>query len=168
MKKVINQTLSMVLVLAFIMCLISCNQTGGVNDTTGTQAETEMPEAGESHTKTEIEPEGVWTNATYRKDTELGTGAKTVVVEVKAEDQTVTFTVKTDADTVGAALIEHGLIAGEDSAYGLYVKTVNGILADYDVDRSYWAFYIDGKYAMTGVDKTAITEGVTYQLVHTK
>ena len=110
----------------------------------------------------------LWANATYTEDTTLGDGAKTVVVDVTAEDKTVTFTVKTDKDTVGAALMEHGLIAGEEGDYGLYVKVVNGITADYDVDQSYWAFYIDGDYAMSGVDTTAITEGVTYQLVYTK
>ena len=48
------------------------------------------------------------------------------------------------------ALLALDLIAGEDSQYGLYVKTVNGITADYDTDGSYWAFYIDGEYAQTG------------------
>ena len=115
-----------------------------------------------------VDAEGLWENATYRKDMELGSGSKTVVVEVKAEDQLVTFTIKTDKDTVGAALLEHGLIAGEEGAYGLYIKTVNGILADYDVDQTYWAFYIDGEYAMTGVDSTEIADGVTYQIERTK
>ena len=49
----------------------------------------------------------------------------------------------TDA-TLLAALLEHGLIAGEETELGLMVKTVNGITADYNVDRSYWAFYING------------------------
>ena len=181
MKKTMNRMLSLILVLMLVVCVTSCNQAGG-NDETGTLTETELitvgdteaPEGGESdtqeesQTEKEVAPEGVWANATYRKDMEFGNGAKTVVVEVKAADQTVAFTVKTDKDTVGAALLEHDLIAGEDSAYGLYVKTVNGILADYDVDQSYWAFYINGEYAMTGVDTTEITEGVTYQLVYTK
>ena len=95
-------------------------------------------------------------------------GSKTITVEVTAEEKTVVFTVKTDADTVGAALLEHSLIAGDQGEYGLYVKTVNGILADYDVDQTYWAFNIGGEYAMTGVDQTEITEGVVYQLVRTK
>lgn len=115
-----------------------------------------------------VEKTGVWENAVCNKDAEMGTGARTVVVEVKAEDQSVTFTLKTDADTVGAALLEHGIISGEESQYGLYVKTVNGITADYDTDHSYWAFYINGAYAMTGVDGTEIAEGATYQLVYTK
>ena len=78
------------------------------------------------------------------------------------------FTVNTDKETVGEALLEHELIAGEDGQYGLYIKTVNGITADYDVDQSYWAFYADGEYAMAGVDMTEIDEDVTYQLAYTK
>ncbi len=114
------------------------------------------------------DPGGLWANAAYTEDVSLGNGAKTVVVEVKAGDRGVVFTVKTDADTVGAALLEHGLIAGEEGAYGLYVKKVNGITADFDVDQSYWAFFINGELAMTGVEGTQIDEGARYQLVYTK
>lgn len=49
--------------------------------------------------------------------------------------------------TVGKALLDQGVIAGEDSSYGLYVKTVNGTTLDYDTDGMYWAFYINGEYA---------------------
>ena len=58
--------------------------------------------------------------------------------------------------------MELGLISGEESQYGLYVKTVNGITLDYDKDGKYWAFYIGGEYAVTGVDTTEITAGSTY------
>ena len=67
--------------------------------------------------------------------------------------------IHTDKETVGDALAELGLISGEESEYGLYVQTVNGITVDYDKDGVYWAFYINGEYAPTGVDSTAITEG---------
>jgi len=110
----------------------------------------------------------LWKNAVYLNDTELGHGTKTVVVEVAAEEHTVTFTIKTDKNTVGEALFEHGLVDGDESEYGLYVKSVNGITADYDVDKSYWAFYVDGEYALTGIDSTEIEEGVIYQLAYTK
>ena len=62
----------------------------------------------------------------------------------------------------GQALVELSIIAGDESEWGLYVKTVNGITADYNTDGSYWAFYIDGEYALTGVDATEITEGAVY------
>ena len=58
--------------------------------------------------------------------------------------------------------MELGLIAGDDSEYGLYVKTVNGVTLDYDKDGKYWAFYINGEYASTGVDSTDITAGAEY------
>lgn len=72
------------------------------------------------------------------------------------------FTVTTFKTIVGDALMEEGLIEGEEGPYGLYVKKVNGILADYDKTQTYWAFYIDGKYATTGVDVTTITDGAVY------
>ena len=72
------------------------------------------------------------------------------------------FEIHTDEKTVGAALLSLGLIAGEGSDYGLYVKTVNGVTVDYDTDGKYWAFYVDGEYAATGVDSTDITAGATY------
>ena len=107
-------------------------------------------------------------NANYSSHTELGEGEKVFTLEVKAQDKTVTFTVSTDKATVGEALLDCGLIEGEMGAYGLYIKKVNGIVADYDVDSTYWAFYVNGEYAMAGVDMTEIVEGVTYQLERTK
>jgi hypothetical protein len=141
MKKTVKSIISILLSLVFIVTLVSCNQ---------------------------VDATGLWENATYLKDMEFGEGSKTVVVEVKVGEQAITFTVKTDKDTVGAALLEHNLIAGDEGQFGLYIKTVNGMTADYDVDQSYWAFYINGEYAMTGVDGTEIKEGETYKLEYTK
>lgn len=110
----------------------------------------------------------LWENAMYLNDTELGEGSKTLTVAVTAEGKTVNFTIKTDKKTVGAALLEHNLIEGEESEYGLYIKVVNGITADYDIDKSYWSFYVGGEYATSGVDTTEITESTVYKLVHTR
>ena len=44
------------------------------------------------------------------------------------------------------------------------MKTVNGITLDYDKDGKYWAFYVDGEYATSGVDSTPITDGASYAL----
>jgi len=71
-------------------------------------------------------------------------------------------TVTTTKTTVGAALLEKGLITGEDGPYGLYVKTVFGEVLDYETDGMYWAFYIGDTYASTGVDQTRITAGESY------
>lgn len=72
------------------------------------------------------------------------------------------FTISTDKKTVGEALLEEDLIAGDESEYGLYVKTVNGVTLDYDKDGMYWAFYVNGEYAQTGVDSTDVTAGAEY------
>lgn len=145
MKKVTKSILSLLLIAVLASSFSACGQKAEV--------------AGESP---------LWENATYLADTELGQGSKTVVVEVKAEDQSVQFTIHTDETTVGAAMLANELIAGDEGEYGLYVKVVNGITADYDVDQSYWAFYIDGEYAMSGIDCTDITEGSVYRLEYTR
>lgn len=72
------------------------------------------------------------------------------------------FDVHTDKTTVGEALEELNIISGDESEYGLYVKTVNGITLDFNKDGYYWAFYINGEYAQNGVDSTDIKDGETY------
>ena len=88
---------------------------------------------------------------------------KTFTFQVIALDgETSTFTVTTEKATVGEALLDEGLIEGEDSQYGLYVKKVNGVYADYAETGTYWAFYVNGAYGATGVDATPVEDGATY------
>ncbi len=97
------------------------------------------------------------------KKNEVGEGEKSFTFVVEFIDGTTKeYTVKTDKSTVGDALVDEGLIAGEQGAYGLYVKTVDGVTLDYDTDGMYWSFYIDGEYAMSGVDTTKIEDGKIY------
>ena len=111
----------------------------------------------------EAEPLSEMESVEITENTVLGEGQTKIVVSVTdGEGNETLFDVYTDKATVGEALLEVELIAGEDGEYGLYVKTVNGIVADYDVDQTYWAFYIDGEYASTGVDTTPVEEGKTY------
>lgn len=79
------------------------------------------------------------------------------------------FEVEYDKEkTVGEALVNEGLISGEEGQYGLMVDTVNGQKYDYNEDGAYWAFNINGEYAMTGVDSTPIKDGEVYSFVATK
>ena len=84
------------------------------------------------------------------------------VITTDLEGVETTFEITTDKETVGEALVEEGLIEGHDTEWGLYVDAVNGIALDWDTDGMYWAFYINGEYAMTGVDSTAVEDGATY------
>lgn len=93
----------------------------------------------------------------------VGEGATEFAFEVYFLDGTQkNYTVKTDETTVGKALQNVGLISGEEGPFGLYVKTVDGVTVDYDVDGKYWAFYANGKQAPVGVDATNIAQGTTY------
>ena len=144
MKKTVRIAACVLLAVALLCAVVGCGET---------------PAAGK---------DDLWSGATYRENTTLGTGKTTVQVECKVGEHTVLFTLKTDKTTLGDALLEHELIAGDPGEYGMYVKKVNGITADYDVDRSYWAFYKGGEYLMTGVDVTDIADGEHYEIVYTK
>ena len=119
-------------------------------------------------TVSESDKADLWETATYTEDTEFGEGSDTIEVEVRAEKRSVTFTIHTDKEYVGDALMEHHLVAGEKGAYGLYVKTVNGIVADYDKDQTYWEFCKNGDVLPTGVDGTKLADGDHFELVHKK
>ena len=116
-------------------------------------------------TAEKVSPEGKWADATYLSDTELGKGEKTVTVTVKSGENEVSFTIHTDKTYLGDALLEHKLIEGDESEFGLYVKKVNGIIADYDVDKTYWGFYKNGEMMMTGVSAAEFADGESYELV---
>lgn len=84
-------------------------------------------------------------------------------VEVTKQDGTTkSFTVRSNKSNVGDALVEKGIISGEDGSYGWFITTVDGEYHKWEEDGKYWAFYINGEYAMNGVSSTSIVEGDTY------
>ena len=102
-------------------------------------------------------------NTVVENGATIGEGEKSFVTEVvDADSNTVRFTVQTNEKTVGEALQKLGVIDGEEGDYGLYIKTVNGTTADFSKDNTYWAFYVDGEYAMTGADMTDVVDGTVY------
>lgn len=143
-KKLSSVILCMALIVAMALFTAGCKDSGGNGTPTG------------AGTKDNTETGDIQT-------TQLGEGStKFTFSVVDKEGNETLFEIHTDQETVGKALLELDLIAGEESAYGLFVKTVNGITADYDKDGVYWAFYINDEYAQTGVDSTTITEGDSY------
>ena len=141
-KKITSWLLCMMLIVAMAFTTVGCstNNEGGVNQTST-----------EAQSSEDI------------KDNVLGEGqTKFMCIVVDKDGNETNFEIHTDKETVGDALLEVKLIEGEEGEYGLYVKTVNGITADYDADQTYWAFYVNGEYASAGVDSTAVEEGATY------
>ena len=152
-----KSTAALALALAMLLALAACGAAPGA-DATAPALESAAPTAAGDG--------GVlWASALYAADTELGEGAKTIRFECTAGNKTVAFTVHTDAEYLRAALEENGLISGDESEFGLYVKAVNGISADYDADGYYWSLYVGGEYAVSGVDTTPVTDGGEYAFV---
>lgn len=86
------------------------------------------------------------------------------LIVVDGDGNETTYQIETTKTIVGDALFEEGIAEGEEGDYGLFITRVNGIYAEYNETGTYWSFYINGEYAMTGVDKTDIVDGATYML----
>lgn len=155
MKNVKNQKwtsifLCMMLVVAMALTSVGC---GGKNQ----DAKNESSVVAQSEVSVEASA------AVEGEATVLGEGNIKFTFTVLDQDGNETdFQILTDKETVGEALLDVDLIAGDESEYGLYVKTVNGVTADYDKDQTYWAFYVNGEYANTGVDSTPVEDGAVY------
>lgn len=158
-KNFLALLLCVVMLVSVALVAAGCKgSTGSAEPAATTASETAAPETSAPETASdETQP------AATGSVTVLGEG-KTVftftVTDLDGKD--TAFEIHTDKATVGEALLELGLIAGEDSDYGLYVKTVNGLTLDYDKDGKYWAFYENGEYAASGVDATNVTAGAAY------
>lgn len=93
----------------------------------------------------------------------------TITVKIKNSNGVVTdFVITTSEEFLRGALEQENLVEGDESAYGLYVKVVNGERADYDADGAYWSFYKDGAYLSTGIDATPIADGDVFSIEYTK
>ena len=152
MKKWLSFILCVALIAAIALTAMGCTDTNP-----------ETPETGGDTTVTTAESGTTAETPDPNAPTVKGEGATVFYFNVVDKDGKETkFEIHTDKTTVGEALLELGLIEGDMGDYGLYVKKVNGITADYEVDGTYWAFYIGDDYGMTGVDMTDIEPGATY------
>ncbi len=136
-KNALSKLLCIVLIVAMALCLGGCGKK-------------DVPEY-----NTDVIENG----KTY------GSGANEFIYKVIDPDgKEVSATIKTDKTTVGEALLELNLIAGEQGEFGMYMKAVNNITLDWDRDAMYWALYINGEYGLEGIDLTEIENGAEYTL----
>ena len=91
---------------------------------------------------------------------------KTITATVVADGEEEAFTIHTDEEYLRGALESIDLIAGEESEYGLFVTTVNGITAD-DANQEWWCFTKGGESLNTGVDSTPIADGDAFEITLT-
>ena len=91
-------------------------------------------------------------------------GTKTITVQIVVDGMdTVTKSITTEAEYLRGALEEENLIAGDESQYGLFVKTVNGVTID-DAKQQWWCFTKGGADLFTGVDTTPIADGDKFEI----
>ena len=142
-SKAIKFSVIFVLIAAMALCMISCGGSNmGVTETSGS---IESPKAS-------VESSEVTITVT--------------VVDDKGESKD--FNITTSADNLGDALIDSKLAEGEIGDYGLYIKYVNGIRADYELDGAYWSLSKGGEMLMTGASDTPIADGDKFELTYTK
>ena len=102
----------------------------------------------------------------FKPSVTAGEKAFTVKV-VHADRSEKTFSYRCSDEYLGDTLLREGLIKGEKGAYGIYITEVNGERAVYEKDKAYWALFINGEYAVSGIDATPIENGAQYTLAYT-
>lgn len=93
---------------------------------------------------------------------------KFVFTVTHSDKSEVVFKIETTKDNLGDALLEGNIVKGEVGEYGLYVTEVDGEVADWDTNKSYWYFYKNGEALMTGISSTPIAEGDSFEAIYTK
>lgn len=69
--------------------------------------------------------------------------------------------------TVLDELEEQGFsYSGDESTFGYYIDTVNGVKADNIT--AYWAFYVNGDYCGYGVDNQPVNDGDMFEIIYEK
>lgn len=90
-------------------------------------------------------------------------GEKTITIEITHVDgATKTVEIETDAEYLRGALEQENLVQGDESEFGLFIKTVDGYTAD-DSKQEWWGYTKGGEYVETGVDTTVIEDGDVFE-----
>ena len=92
--------------------------------------------------------------------------AKQITITIKNGESEKKEILHTEQAYLRGALEEKQLVAGEESQYGLFVKTVDGYTAD-DAKQEWWCFTKDGETLTTGVDATPIENGDAFEITLT-
>ncbi len=98
---------------------------------------------------------------------ETQTGGKQITVEViHGDGSSKEFELSTDAEYLGAALVEGKVVEDNQSEYGLYILTADGETAD-ESAQEWWCITEGGESVNVGADQLPITDGGHYELTLT-
>lgn len=96
-------------------------------------------------------------------------GTKNITIEVvDAEEKSTVYEVNTDGEYLLDAMKDaDGLTySGYESEYGYTVTEINGTVADFSVDSSYWSFYVNGEYCNYGVSEQPVNDGDAFKIIY--
>ena len=94
-------------------------------------------------------------------------GSKAITVQVVHKDgSSKDFSLHTDEEYLGRALVENDVVEDNQGAYGLYILTADGETAD-ESAQEWWQITKGGEEVMTGADATPIADGEHYELTLT-
>ncbi len=150
MKRIFSVILIFVLVLTSAFSLAACSKQGKKEPTSSNYIEKMLDVSGMDYA-------------------ELGNGKtkfKLEIVDTFGYKSNDIYYIKTDKKYLSDALLELELIKGEEGQYGLYVDTVVGVTLDNKTE--FWAFYVNGEQAQTGVDKIEVNSTDTYAIKREK
>jgi len=153
-KKTILALIALVAVVGIMAGIWFATRPRPESDSKDTQPQTQAPTGESDPTDPSEDP----TQPTFAKNF--------TVIVVHSDGTEKTFTYGTNADYLGPVLVEKGLVVESDSP-GLF-NIVDGETADWNVDQSYWSFYIGEEMAMYGMNDAVIHDGDVFKLVYTK
>ena len=96
-------------------------------------------------------------------------GSKAITIEVvNSKQESEIYELKTDAMYLEQAMEEaKGLeYDGYESEFGFTVTTVNGEVADFTVDSSYWSFYVNDEYCNYGISEQPVEDGDAFKIIY--
>ncbi|MEG1254936.1 DUF4430 domain-containing protein [Clostridium sp.] len=110
---------------------------------------------------------GVWLYKSYNSKN-MVKGNKNIEVTVKSERDNHEKTHKhsTDAETLGLALDEMGIVEVDESQSSRFVIAADGLQVDAN-KQEWWNLKINGENSQTGIDDTPIKDGDKIELILT-
>ena len=166
----IRRGAALLLSLALVLTMLAGCSNGG-NSSTSQSSESSssiVSQVEESSETSQLKPEPRTTEESGEEDaSQADAETKEITLKVVHGDGSEKeFPISTTAETLGEALEAEGLIAGEESSFGLFVTTVDGETVD-DANQEWWNLAQDGVSCTTGVDSTEISDGDTFELIFT-
>ncbi len=94
-------------------------------------------------------------------------GEKNITVTIVFKDKTEKkLDITTEAENLGDALYEQKLVTEEEHKTGFY-NTIDGVRADYTLDKAWWCVTKGGEMTTVGANDLAIADGDSFEITHT-